>query len=103
MENTGGIRREWWARDALVDDFELLCPDGTRAEVQDYQKCNLGKIKANAIVTRGGYNYNETQINAFINLFLYSQTFYGRKNVDEFRYFPTNALTNWIRQLFLQF
>lgn len=27
-ENTGGKRREWWARDALIDDFELLCPDG---------------------------------------------------------------------------
>lgn len=27
-ENSGGKRREWWARDALIDDFELLCPDG---------------------------------------------------------------------------
>lgn len=28
IENTGGKRREFWARDALADDFELLCPDG---------------------------------------------------------------------------
>lgn len=28
MENTGGKRREWWARNTLNDDFELLCPDG---------------------------------------------------------------------------
>ncbi|KAJ8967948.1 hypothetical protein NQ314_002564 [Rhamnusium bicolor] len=27
-ENTGGKKREWWARDNLNDDFELLCPDG---------------------------------------------------------------------------
>lgn len=27
-ENTGGKRREWWARNTLNDDFELLCPDG---------------------------------------------------------------------------
>lgn len=27
-ENTGGKRREWWARNTLDDDFELLCPDG---------------------------------------------------------------------------
>lgn len=29
MENTGGKRREWWARNTLNDDFELLCPDGS--------------------------------------------------------------------------
>ena len=58
---------------------------GTRAEIQDYEKCNLGKVKANAIVTRGGYGYNETHLNAFINLFLYAQTFYGRRTTDEFR------------------
>lgn len=27
-ENTGGKRREWWARNTLNDDFQLLCPDG---------------------------------------------------------------------------
>ncbi|XP_025837361.1 melanotransferrin [Agrilus planipennis] len=86
MENTGGKRKEWWARDALMDDFELLCPDGTRAEVQNYATCNMGKVKANAIVTRGGYSYNETQINAYINLFGYAQTLYGRKNADEFSF-----------------
>lgn len=43
-------------------------------------------MKANAIVTRGGYGYNETQINAYINLFMYSQTYYGRKTTDEFSF-----------------
>lgn len=27
-ENTGGKKREWWARDNLNDDYELLCTDG---------------------------------------------------------------------------
>jgi hypothetical protein len=27
-ENTGGKRKEGWARNALTDDYELLCPDG---------------------------------------------------------------------------
>ncbi|CAG9831580.1 unnamed protein product [Diabrotica balteata] len=85
-ENTGGKKREWWTRDNLNDDYELLCPDGTRAEINEYTKCNLGKVKANAIVTRGGYGYNETHINAYINLFLYAQTFYGRKFADEFSF-----------------
>lgn len=86
MENTGGKRKEWWARNALNDDFELLCTDGTRAELQDYKRCNLGKVKANALVTRGGVNYNETQLNAYINLLAYAQQLYGRKDVDAFSF-----------------
>nr|XP_036670946.1 melanotransferrin [Drosophila suzukii] len=86
MESTGGKRKEWWARNALNDDFELLCTDGTRAEIQDYKRCNLGKVKANAVVTRGGVNYNETQMNAYINLLTYAQQLYGRKEVDAFSF-----------------
>lgn len=85
-ENTGGKRKEFWARNTLNDDFELLCPDGTRAELYEYHRCNLGKVKANAIVTRGGEAYNETQINAYINLFSYAQQLYGRKEVDAFSF-----------------
>lgn len=40
---------------------------------------------ANAIVTRGHKDYNETEINAFINLFVYAQQFYSRKDEEEFR------------------
>ncbi|ENN78052.1 hypothetical protein YQE_05488, partial [Dendroctonus ponderosae] len=90
FENTGGKKREWWVRDNLMEDFELLCPDGTRAEANEYRKCNLGKIKSNAIVTRGGYGYNETQIDAYINLFMYAQTFYGRKTRDDFSMFMSD-------------
>lgn len=86
-ENTDGKRREYWARNTFTKDFELLCPDGTRMPSTDYHKCNLGKVKANAIVTRGGeYGYNETQINAYINLLMYAQQFYGRKEADEFSF-----------------
>uniref|UniRef100_A0A7G3B3U2 Putative transferrin 2 n=1 Tax=Lutzomyia longipalpis TaxID=7200 RepID=A0A7G3B3U2_LUTLO len=85
-ENTGGKRREWWARNTLNDDFQLLCPDGTRGRLKDYHTCNLGKVKANAVVTRGGAGYNETQINAYINLFTYAQQFYGRKEQDAFSF-----------------
>lgn len=43
-------------------------------------------MKANAIVTRGGYGYNETQINAYMNLFTYAQQYYGRKDADAFSF-----------------
>lgn len=85
-ENTDGKRKEWWARNTLKEDFQLLCPDGTRATMDDYERCNLGRVKANAIVTRGGDAYNVTQINAYINLFIYAQQFYGRKDQDEFNF-----------------
>lgn len=85
-ENTDGKRREWWARNALNEDFELLCPDGTRAILNEFRRCNLGKVKANAIVTRGGEGYNKTELNAYINLFIYAQQFYGRKYADDFSF-----------------
>lgn len=45
----------------------------------------MGKVMANAIVTRGGYQYNETEVNAYINLLIYAQQYYSRKDVEEFR------------------
>lgn len=86
FENTGGKRKEWWARDALDDDFELLCADGTRAKTNEYAHCNLGRVKSNAIVTRGGEGYEQQQIDAFINLFVYAQQYYGRKTPDDFSF-----------------
>ena len=29
-ENCDGKRKEWWARNQLTSDYELLCRDGTR-------------------------------------------------------------------------
>lgn len=54
--------------------------------MHEYKRCNLGKVKANAIVARGGSEYNETQINAYLNLLMYAQQLYGRKNVDDFSF-----------------
>uniref|UniRef100_A0A1B6EA49 Transferrin-like domain-containing protein n=1 Tax=Clastoptera arizonana TaxID=38151 RepID=A0A1B6EA49_9HEMI len=86
LENTDGKRREWWARNTLNEDFELLCPDGTRSVLSEYKRCNLGKVKANAVVTRGGEGFNITQLNAYINLFVYAQQFYGRKYKSDFSF-----------------
>lgn len=46
----------------------------------------MGKVKANAVVTRGAEGYNETQINAYMNLFIYAQQYYGRKDADAFSF-----------------
>lgn len=57
---------------------------GTRAPINNYKKCSMGKVKANAIITRGGEAYNQTEIMAFTNLFMAAQQLYGRKTNDEF-------------------
>lgn len=44
----------------------------------------MGKVKANAIITRGGEAYNQTEIMAYTNLFMAAQQLYGRKTIDEF-------------------
>ena len=83
-ENCDGKRKEWWARNQLTSDFELLCRDGTRAPAREYKRCFLGKVKANAIVTSPGYG--EQRIGSFINLLQYAQQFYGQKVPDEFSF-----------------
>lgn len=57
---------------------------GTRAPINNYRKCSMGKVKANAVITRGGEAYNQTEIMAFTNLFMAAQQLYGRKTIDEF-------------------
>ncbi len=83
MENCDGKRKEWWARNQLTTDFELLCRDGTRRQARDYKNCFLGRVNSNALVTR---KQSEERINAFINLFKYAQQFYGQKVPDEFSF-----------------
>ena len=84
MENCDGKRKEWWARNQLTADYQLLCRDGTRMKATDYRDCYLGKVKANAMVTRG--DANNAHIEAFINLFKYAQQFYGQKMKNEFSF-----------------
>jgi hypothetical protein len=38
-------------------------------------RCNLGKVKANAMMARGGLGFNKTEIDAYINVFMYAQQF----------------------------
>ncbi len=64
----------------------MVFVSGTRSALSNYEKCYIGKVKANAMVTRGGDLYNETEINAYINLFTYAQQYYSRKVDEEFRY-----------------
>uniref|UniRef100_A0A493T4N9 Transferrin-like domain-containing protein n=2 Tax=Anas TaxID=8835 RepID=A0A493T4N9_ANAPP len=41
-----------WAKGYTPIDFELLCPDGTRAAVTEWAGCNLGPIPPSTVMTR---------------------------------------------------
>ncbi|XP_050694554.1 melanotransferrin-like [Eriocheir sinensis] len=85
-ENVDGRRKEFWARNQLTADYQLVCRDGTRAPVTDYEDCNLGTVRSNAVVTRGGALYNVTEVQAYTNLFLYAQQHFGRDSEDEWNF-----------------
>ncbi|CAJ0942016.1 unnamed protein product [Ranitomeya imitator] len=52
FENTDGKNPALWAKDLKSTDFELLCPDGSRAPVNDYKKCKLSGIANQIAITR---------------------------------------------------
>lgn len=84
FENTGGSNRETWARNLIKSDFELLCRDGSRAPVNDYKSCNLGRVPPSAIVTRGDTPFQ--LIDTYVNLFMYGQQYYGSKYSEEYTF-----------------
>ncbi|XP_050357433.1 melanotransferrin [Nymphalis io] len=81
-EVSGGRRREWWARDLLPDDLQLLCPDGTRAKMHEYKHCNLGKVPGSVLMGRA----NHTELDTYSNLMVYAQQLYGSTASDEFSF-----------------
>ncbi|XP_052745065.1 melanotransferrin [Bicyclus anynana] len=81
-EVSGGRRREWWARDLLPDDLQLLCPDGTRAKMHEYAHCNLGRVPGAVLMGRA----NHTELDTISNLMVYAQQFYGATTADEFSF-----------------
>ncbi|NWI17270.1 TRFE protein, partial [Crypturellus soui] len=51
-ENTNGKNKEDWAKDLTMDQFELLCLDGRRANVMDYRTCHLAKVPTHGVISR---------------------------------------------------
>ncbi|KAM5165314.1 melanotransferrin [Mantella aurantiaca] len=51
-DNSDGINPAEWAKDVLSSDFQLLCPDGSRASVSNWRHCNLARVPARAVVVR---------------------------------------------------
>ncbi|ELV10049.1 Lactotransferrin [Tupaia chinensis] len=52
LQNTNGNNPEEWAKDLKLEDFELLCLDGTRKPVTEAASCHLARAPSHAVVSR---------------------------------------------------
>lgn len=52
LDNTNGKSTEAWAKDLNLEDFELLCLDGTRKPVTQAESCHLAVSPNHGVVSR---------------------------------------------------
>ncbi|NWR96417.1 TRFE2 protein, partial [Motacilla alba] len=83
LQNIEDLGSSGWAKGYSPLDFELLCPDGTRAAVTEWAGCNLGPIPPSAVMTRP---VTVTKISDFL---LKSQESLGSKLDSEFQLFQS--------------
>ncbi|KAK5857634.1 hypothetical protein PBY51_010863 [Eleginops maclovinus] len=90
FDNLDGKNQESWALDLELEDLKLLCPDGTEAGLDEFERCHLAAVPANAVVVRMEdkcrvWKFLERLQNAFGNATegfrLFSSAGYGESNV----------------------
>lgn len=88
-DNTDGRNHAKWARNRRSDDYELLCKDGHRTNIDNWQNCHLGKVPANAIVTGSYKSQGEREI--FWNMLNYGQQFFSSDTAGDFHMFDSGT------------
>ncbi|XP_010574089.1 PREDICTED: serotransferrin-2-like [Haliaeetus leucocephalus] len=68
------------ATESEQQEYELLCPDGTTAELTEYSTCNLGKGPGRGVITR--HNFQKIT-NKFLSMI---QRLFGRKGKERARF-----------------
>ncbi|XP_043926112.1 otolith matrix protein 1-like isoform X2 [Protopterus annectens] len=116
FENTDGRNQEPWAINLKADEFMLLCPNNSTAEIHQYRHCHLASVPSHAVVVKPelkeafSHFLNESQ-NEFgpqsDSVFkMFSSIGYGGKDLlfhdDTIRlvYIPGNYLS-WLGQRYI--
>jgi len=86
-ENTDGRNTAEWARNRRSDDYELLCNDGTRADIDNWANCNMGPVPSNAIVTADFKTQEERRI--YWILLNFAQQFFASDSNEDFPLFSS--------------
>ncbi|NXF81917.1 TRFE2 protein, partial [Sclerurus mexicanus] len=83
LQNIEDLDSSGWAKGYTALDFELLCPDGTRAAVTEWAGCHLGPVPPSTVMTRP---VTVTKIHDFL---VKSQESLGSKLDSEFQLFES--------------
>ncbi|NWR83456.1 TRFE2 protein, partial [Furnarius figulus] len=83
LQNIEDLESSGWAKGYSALDFELLCPDGTRAAVTEWAGCHLGPVPPSTVMTRP---VTVTKIHDFL---VKSQESLGSKSDSEFQLFQS--------------
>ncbi|XP_018423166.1 PREDICTED: melanotransferrin isoform X2 [Nanorana parkeri] len=85
FENSDGKNQDDWAKNLKSSDFQLLCPNGARAEVTQYEDCNWAHVPAQAVMV-----HPDTNRHALFGLLDKAQEYYGRDSSSEFKMFDSS-------------
>ncbi|XP_019626588.1 PREDICTED: uncharacterized protein LOC109471661 isoform X5 [Branchiostoma belcheri] len=86
-ENTNGHSEEEWTRNLDEDDFELLCPDGSRRPWSQYKECNLARVPSHAVMTSPR---SRTDIQQIVNFLQLCQDHFGFQSYGDFEMFDSS-------------